>query len=369
MDLKQLIVDLQSLGVQMPKPLPSRRGGAGPAEGTTIILHGWCCNVPTASWYVASSPYQMRAVPDGYRLYHHDLLVGEINIPPRPQYYDLVTPDGTRLEHIALMHGSDCLASTVYQDCIYWNTPHQCRFCGIGLSLKQGLTTLSKSPADLARAAESAYRTDNARHVTLTTGAWQDEKAGAAHLAACVQAIKHAAPLPVHVQLCPPQRLDLIDLLKQAGADSIGIHLDVPDETARQRLAPGKALVSVEAYRRCWEHAVSVFGKNQVSSFLIAGLGEDFETMTACIELLCSSGVFPYVVPFRPIPGTPLSTARPPAPELMRELYTRTARILKNYGLASAASKAGCVRCGACSALALFEHTEEHCQEIRYTDF
>jgi len=277
------------------------------------------------------------------------------NFSRRPRYYDLTTPEGISLEKIALTHGCDCLASTVYQDCVYRNTGQQCRFCGIGLSLQNGATIREKAPADLACAAALAQQNDGIRHVTLTTGAWPDETAGMAHLAQCVAAIKQASGLPIHVQVCPPEHMDAIDRLRHAGADTIGIHIETAGALLLEQVAPAKAARGLATYIKCWEHAVSVFGKNQVSSFLIAGLGEPQEKIISTADLLCSLGVFPFLLPLRPIPGTPLAGARPPQPGVMLSLYAEVVKILKKYGMSSKSSKAGCVRCGACSALALFE--------------
>jgi hypothetical protein len=66
-------------------------------------------------------------------------------------------------------------------------------------------------------------------------------------------------------------------------------------------------------------------------------------------------GVFPYVLPLRPIPGSLLADRKPPEPAYMADVYAQTAAILKKHTLASKNSKAGCVRCGACSCLSLFE--------------
>ncbi|MCX8043682.1 MAG: MSMEG_0568 family radical SAM protein [Desulfobacterota bacterium] len=359
MNIKELCVDLQSCGVQMPNGSFGQRGGAGPAEGCTLIIRGHWCTVPTQSWYVGRSPYRILTEDDTIVLYRHNVPLCNVQLPPPPRFYRMHTPRGIPLEKIALMHGENCLASTVYQDCRYWATPHQCQFCGIGLSLQRGSTTLIKDPEDLALAAQVAALYDGARHVTLTTGAWRDEIHGAAHLAACVRTIKQSSRLPVHVQICPPKHLDVIDRLKHSGADTIGLHIDIPDETVRSRVAPGKAQVDYKIYHASWEYAVRVFGKNQVSSFLIAGLGETAEKMLTAIEHLCELGVFPYVVPLRPIPGTPLEHAQPPDADYMKALYHHTARILEKYGLSSQLSKAGCVCCGACSSLALFETTQQ----------
>ncbi len=180
------------------------------------------------------------------------------------------------------------------------------------------------------------------------------EEATVSHLARCVGAIKKETHLPIHVQICPPSTNNYLEKLKQAGADTLGIHIESFDRRALQRIAPIKAMVGPDNFVSAWKHAVSVFGRNQVSSFIIAGVGEDRECIIDGVELLCELGVFPYVLPLRPIPGTPLESLRPPAPDIMMRLYQETGVLLKKYGLSSAASKAGCVRCGACSSIAMF---------------
>lgn len=66
-------------------------------------------------------------------------------------------------------------------------------------------------------------------------------------------------------------------------------------------------------------------------------------------------GVYPFVVPLRPLRGTELENAAPPSSDLMLEVYRRVAAVLQEENLSSANSMAGCAKCGACSALPLFE--------------
>ncbi len=356
MDLKTVQVELQSLGVRVPDSCCSgRRGGAGPAEGQVIILDGRAISVPTQSAYVVASPYELQPRGRTFVLLKETVEIGEVFLPERPRYYDLKTPRGICFDKIALTHGIECLASTVYQDCVYWKTKDGCTFCGIGLSLAGNSTVLEKDPEDLGLVAKQAARLDGVTHVTLTTGMRASETANIKHLSGCVRAIKQSAGLPVHVQICPPRDMADLEVLRHAGADTVGIHIETFDAEVLRRVAPAKADCGLALYTAAWKHAVAVFGKNQVSSFLIAGLGEAPESILSGAELLCGLGVYPYLLPFRPIPGTPLAETRPPAPEIMFFLYEQVAAMVRNSGLSSKACTAGCVKCGACSALALFE--------------
>jgi putative N-acetyltransferase (TIGR04045 family) len=72
-------------------------------------------------------------------------------------------------------------------------------------------------------------------------------------------------------------------------------------------------------------------------------------------QLLAEMGVYPFLLPLRPIPGSLLAEATPPEPALMKDLYQEVAKILAAAGLSALDNKAGCVRCGACSAIAAWE--------------
>jgi radical SAM protein (TIGR04043 family) len=355
-ELRCLCVDLQSRGIRFPDGMPGRAGGAGPADSRTVILEQQCISVPACSRFVAASPY--RAEPDdgsGFILYNRDRALGRLQVSPQPEFYRHQTAAGTAYKKLALLHGRDCLASTLYQDCSFRTHGEQCHFCGIDLSLADGSTVLCKDPAELAEVAQHAARTAQAAHVTLTCGCREDERSATAHLAACVRSIKERSDLPVHIQICPPESDSVLEALHAAGADTVGIHIETLDMDVLRQVAPGKARCGLERYHRAWQQAVALFGKNQVSSFLIAGLGETAEALVAGARELCGMGVFPYVLPLRPLPGTPLEYARPPAPDCMVALYRAVAAVLREHGLSSKASRAGCVRCGACSCLSLFE--------------
>jgi radical SAM protein (TIGR04043 family) len=354
-DFRNLCIELQCRGVNLDSAYPGRTGGAGPAEGQTVIIEGRYLNIPTNSWYVHRSPYRIENHTSGWQLYKEKDFICDVVFPRKPDFYNRVSPSGLPLQQVALLHGSDCFASTIYQDCLYWNTPLQCRFCGIGLSLQNKTTIRLKDPDDLAFAAAQAQHHDSAQHVTLTAGAWPDEARGLEHLCACIREIKKSTAMPVHAQIHPPRSMTAIDVLKSAGADTLGIHIEVCDTALQADMVPGKAALGLQAYTAAWEHAVAVFGANQVSSFLLAGLGETLQQFSTMAGYIARLGVFPYVLPLRPIPGSLLADRKPPEPAYMAEVYAQTAGILKKHTLASKNSKAGCVRCGACSCLSLFE--------------
>jgi radical SAM protein (TIGR04043 family) len=118
---------------------------------------------------------------------------------------------------------------------------------------------------------------------------------------------------------------------------------------------PGKAQVSVARYFSAFAAATPVFGRGQVSSYILAGLGDTVQEILAICERLIAIGVYPFVVPFVPISGTPLESHPAPTAAFMHAILSPLARMLIDGGLKSVDVKAGCAKCGACSALSTYE--------------
>ncbi len=346
-DALSLRVDVALRGVRVDAPV-SRRGGAGPSDDGHVSWGGVAAALPVN----AASPYRV----SGGRLLLDGADLG-VAVEPvaRPRFYDLQTADGVPYEMIARLHGRDVLATTVVQRCIRYAAAQRCRFCAIEAALTSGATTAVKSPAQLAEVAEAAVRLDGVRQMVMTTGTTQGPDRGARHLARCVRAVHRAVPgLPVQVQCEPPESPGAIGELKEAGAAAIGIHVESLDDAVRARWMPGKATIPLSRYRESWAEAVRVFGRNRVSTYLLVGLGEDPDQLVAGAAELVEMGVYPFVVPFRPLAGTlavDLDGAGAPAPAVVEEVTRRVATLLAAAGMTGAAQRAGCAACGACSAL------------------
>jgi radical SAM protein (TIGR04043 family) len=133
------------------------------------------------------------------------------------------------------------------------------------------------------------------------------------------------------------------------------MHLEAVTEGVRARIMPGKAQVTVERYFEAFEAAVPVFGFGQVSTYILAGLGDTAEEILAICGHLVRAGVYPFVVPFVPIAGTPLESHPTPPPAFMHAILGPLAGMLRERGMKSSNIKAGCGKCGACSALSTYE--------------
>lgn len=340
-------VDLALLGIRGRPPL-TRTAGAGPSDDGHLVIDGLNAAIPRNP----QSPFEF----DGATILYdgHDTGL-DVEVIERPKFYDLVTVDGVPYEKLARLHGRNVLATTVVQTCIRYAPETRCRFCSIEESLRTGATTAVKRPQELAEVATAAVKLDGVTQMVMTTGTSAGSDRGARHLARCVAAVKEAVPqLPIQVQCEPPVDLSVITDLRDAGADTIGIHVESLDDDVRRRWMPGKATVPLERYQVAWREAVKVFGRNQVSTYLLVGLGEDPDELIAGAAELIEMGVYPFVVPFRPHPGTlavDVDGARAPEPALLEKVSREVARLLRLAGMSGAEQKAGCAACGACGVL------------------
>jgi radical SAM protein (TIGR04043 family) len=361
MPTEQLINELQSFGVRLVDPKAShvsRRGGAGPSDHTPFTIDGATVMVPIHNAPAFESPYLVEK-PDergNSRISRDGIVLGNVSFPLRPRFYELSTADGIPYSKIATLHGRDVLATTVLQTCIrYQSRTKTCQFCAIGQSLAAGRTVERKTPSQLAEVAKAAVELDGVKHMVMTTGTPPGNDRGAAILTESAFAVKAAVDLPIQAQCEPPDDNAWFQRMKDAGVDSLGMHLEAVTPAVRQRIMPGKAQVSVERYLSAFKSAVPVFGRGQVSTYILAGLGDSSSEILGICQRLVDIGVYPFVVPFVPIAGTPLESHPTPPPSFMHGILQPLAQILHDGGLKSIDVKAGCAKCGACSALSTYE--------------
>ncbi len=355
------MTELQSRGLRLAEPdagAASRRGGAGPSDHKAVIVDGHTIMVPVHTSAAWQSPF-LALAPDAAgisELRFDGTAVARIGFPRQPRFYALQTFDGVPYQHIATLHGADVLATTVLQTCIrYASRRNTCRFCAIGQSLAAGRTIAHKTPEQLAEVARAAVLLDSVKHMVMTTGTPNFTDRGAAVLCESAFAVKAAVDLPLQGQCEPPDDDRWFERMKAAGIDTLGMHLEAVTPAVRARIMPGKATVPLSRYLEAFAAAVGVFGRGQVSTYILAGLGDSAPAILEMCERLMALGVYPFVVPFVPISGTPLESEPAPTAEFMRSVLEPLGAALVRHGLRSRDIKAGCGRCGACSSLSVYE--------------
>lgn len=359
--MMELRTELQSAGLRLVDPnagTASRRGGAGPSDHKAVTVDGVTIMVPVHTSSAWNSPF-VAGAPDeagASALMRGTIPIASISFPKAPRFTQLQTLDGVPYSHIATLHGTDVLATTVLQTCIrYESRKKTCKFCAIGQSLAAGRTIARKTPEQLAEVARAAVLLDGVKHMVLTTGTPPTSDRGAQILCESAFAIKAAVDLPIQAQCEPPDDDAWFERMKASGIDTLGMHLEVVTPEVRARVMPGKASVPISRYLEAFKAAVAVFGTGQVSTYILAGLGDTPEAILSISRELIDIGVYPFVVPFVPISGTPLEDRPAPSPEFMKSILVPLGAMLRDAQMRSADIKAGCGKCGACSSLASYE--------------
>ena len=159
------------------------------------------------------------------------------------------------------------------------------------------------------------------------------------------------------MQFEPPEDLDVIDQVADLGIDSVGIHVESFDPAVLARVAPAKARTGVERLLRGLGARGRAFGEGQVSTYVILGMGEDPELTVEGCRRAVDMGVYPFVVPLRPVAGSLMADWSPPPRRVHASASTARSRRTCGARLAADGVAAGCARCQACSPVGVLEQT------------
>ncbi|HLN89171.1 MAG TPA: radical SAM protein [Candidatus Binatia bacterium] len=151
------------------------------------------------------------------------------------------------------------------------------------------------------------------------------------HLEAVVKEIKRGSAVPVSVS-CQPQTKENMDRLAKAGVGKLGIALDAATEALFNEVKGSGAggSYSWENQFRQLTEALRVFGRGNVSTHVIVGLGETEKEAAEAIQRCADLSVLPALFAFTPVRGTALESKAPPKLEVYRRV--QLARYLIVHG-------------------------------------
>ncbi len=371
---RKQLTEIQAEGirwVEAEKTGVSRIGGAGPTDHKAINFSSQTSMIPVYNEQVNKSRYRAEhnQQTNQVLIFENEKLIDKASLTDKPKFYDLKTQDGIPYWKIATLHSKDVLATTVLQTCIrYRNRATSCQFCAIEESLKNNRTIAHKTPAQLAEVAKAAVELDGVSQLIMTTGTPKTLDRGAAVLAESASAVKNAVDLPIQAQCEPPNEDVWFEKLKDAGVDALGMHMEAVTDRVRKKIMPGKATVSLARYMSAYEYAVKVFGPGNVSTYILAGLGDSEKEIVHMSKKLIDIGVYPFVVPFVPVQGTPMENHTVADPAMLQRIFSELGPLLVKRGIQSGSLKAGCAKCGACSPLKSFERVEQNTAEVKIAE-
>jgi len=356
--------ELQSRGVRVPPEIidelekgynaPSVRSGRivlcleSPA-GDGELIPAFIVNGKRA----VNSPLQLAENGENrYEVLFNDEKYTDVILLPRPEFYDKTTGGDVCMSKLAVIVGPGHLRSVVNQRCHYHTIGKPCKFCAVQ---NWWDANIEKTPYDIADAVEAGVREGLVKHISLTTATLNTRGKGLEYLVETARLIREKTRIPIMFEFEPINDFDLLDSLlveaKHAGVTTVSCNIECFDERLRPDIMPSKGRVSISTYMKTWERCLDVFGKNEVFTVAIAGIGEPDESLLRGIEMAASHGVMTFLVPHSPAIGAAYEDMDAPAAERMLSLYARAAAIYEKHGLDLNACRAGCVRGGGFSAI------------------
>lgn len=347
----------EQLGIGLKEPLWTRTGPT--STGIDLMLEKGIYVSPAIEGerfphHYKNSPFLLTVDETGRGVIEKNgRIIQRVKPFPRPSYYGKKTTSGNPMEKIGVVTG-DFLAIAIDNRCWFWGfyrddelvnyKEKQCKFCGIGLSMKRD-ELYRKSNEDILEVVAAAVEGGDVKHVGINAGTMAPPGRGHEEYAELVSAIKRRHDVWVRLSICPPEEEKYIDILYDAGADQIGYDIEVYDPERYRYICPGKfdevdRGIPHQHFLRMLAYAAKRGGPNKAYSILVTGL-ESRETTVQGIEALCKIGVVPRMGVFRPIPGTHLEKHPTPSEGYLVYIYRKLRELTMHYGVDS-----GCPGCG-----------------------
>jgi len=303
----------------------------------------------------AASPLHMVRKGSGqYEVWMDDRKYTDVTLLPRPKFYDNLTGSGVPMHKLAVIVAPNHMRSVVNQRCYYQQIGKACRFCAIQHWWN---ASLEKASSEIADTVAAGVEEGIVRHLSLTTATLSTRGKGLEDLVLTAWLIQEraGAKVPSMLEFEPISDYALLGSLlheaTQAGVTTTSCNIECFDEGLRQEIMPAKGRIPVSAYVKTWEKCLDIFGKNEVFTVAVVGIGEDDGSILRGVEMAASHGVMTFLVPHSPANGAAFEDMEAPGADRMLSLYERAVAIYEKYGLDLCVSQAGCVHGGGFSAI------------------
>jgi len=174
--------------------------------------------------------------------------------------------------------------------------------------------------------------------ISLTSGVLNSPEEEIENMCNVIKAVTNYG-LPIGVSVYPVEGCST--KLKKAGASEVKYDVQTMNRKIYRRMCPKSSL---EERLEGLNEGVEVFGKGNVSSNIIIGLGEKDEEVICWIEELCEMGVVPIL---RTLQGK-VAEGKRPSPERLIYLTSELKDALSRHDLDPTKAKTMCLACGGC---------------------
>ncbi|HXH71211.1 MAG TPA: SLC13 family permease, partial [Mariprofundaceae bacterium] len=309
---------LVSRGLALPDGLPHASHYIAQANAAETVIDlrlptGQFCTVPVGQPYTEASGFSLRVEENSVWL-DCGGESQEVELVEAPKFYRARTRGGARMGSFASLHDR-LLILHPFMGCGFFARQGQaCGYCQYDSMLNEAEPPM-RDALELVEVVRAALAEREVDTVYLYNGHAPGEDAGLKRLIPLIALLrKHLGHRQIALETVAPQDVSVIDELYGAGLDIFVCNLEVNDHARFAEVCPGKQSEGgQEAIWNALDRARKVFRPGSVVSHLIVGL-EPLASTIAGMEQLVSHGIVPLLLPFRPLPGTPL--AKQPQPTL-----------------------------------------------------
>ena len=291
--------------------------------------------VTARSHFSKYTPYHLEVEGGSPVLYDEENRLGPIKFIVRHALTEQRLSTGETFRSIANLNPEGGFSVSYSTECSLKDKGEDCMFCAVNERAKDGARAqvLVKTPRQVAEAYDLARKAGLGNHFRIT-GGYVPERRELEYYLDVADAIHEKYNDFYGVAIIgAPEDLKIVEKYKEAGFKNISHNIEVWDRHLFAALCPGK-----EKRNGGWQHwvdaleySVGVFGRGNVHSNIVGGLGPIDSTLEG-IEYLASKGIVCHFSVFRPEEGTPLKGYRSPEAEWHFRLVDEATTIFQRYG-------------------------------------
>ena len=195
--------------------------------------------------------------------------------------------------------------------------------------------------------------------VVLTSGVFPNIPKIIERICLMAKMIKGKIPnIPFGAETCIDNKSELL-MLKNAGIDELKLNLQIPDEALFKKICPD---FEYEKILNLLKDAVDIFGRGKVTSNIIYGLGESFESIVKTTEKLAKFGIVPTLRAIRihdfnkkKIERSISIVPKNVDPARIVKVASEYRKILEKHNLTTKTFNTMCLKCGCCDLVPFWD--------------
>ncbi|MDQ6973946.1 MAG: DASS family sodium-coupled anion symporter [Mariprofundaceae bacterium] len=331
-------LSLVSRGLALPDGLPNASRWLAQSNGAESTLDirlpsGHFCSVPVGQPYTEASAFSLRLEENGKAVMLCGGELETVELVEAPSFYRQLTRKGSRMGSFASLHDR-LLILQPFMGCGFFAQKGQaCGYCQFDSMLNE-VTPPLRDPLELVEVVLAALKEREVDTVYLYNGFSQGDDAGLLSLVPVIALLRrHLGHRQIALETVAPKDMTALDALYAAGLDVFICNLEVHDAEKFAEICPGKEQQGGQA--AIWKtlaYAKDIFRKGAVVSHLIVGL-EPLDSTMKAMSMMVAKGIVPLLIPFRPLPNTPLQDVPIPSLDDVEHALLLQYKLLETSGM------------------------------------